>query len=362
MEGAGSASEVNLRHGDIANWGFACATQTPVVLVGDIDRGGVIAALVGTWHLIQDAERNLLKGYIINKFRGDTALFDAGLTTITDHTGWPCYGIAPYWPDAHKLPAEDSMALQNINNAPFSFHGNTIPKKVKIGVLAYPHLSNFDDFDPLRMEPEIDLCFYRSDEAIPGDMDWLILPGSKATRADLDVLYDCGWDVDIKAHLRRGGGVIGICGGYQMLGHALHDPDGTEGVAGTCAGLGLLDMQTVWQPQKTLRETRGVHLASGQNVSGYRMHMGHTTGPDLARPLFCLEDGNEGAASANGKVMGSYLHGLFANDAFRKHIMQLGTSSLANYDAQIDETLDALANHLDHYFDLEGLYKVASAT
>jgi adenosylcobyric acid synthase len=353
VEGAGSPAEINLRAGDIANMGFAEAADVPVALVGDIDRGGVIAQLVGTHALLSPVERARLVGYIVNKFRGDVRLFDGGITAIGNRTGWPCFGVVPWFTEAHLLPPEDSMALAAPTPARYYAPG----KQMKIVVPLLPHIANFDDLDPLRAEPGVELVMKRPGEALPSDAALVILPGSKATLADLAVLRREGWDIDILAHRRRGGHVLGICGGYQMLGRSVADPEGHEGAPGTAAGLGLLDIDTVLRGAKRLDLTEGVDLASAAAVAGYEMHLGITTGDGLSRPMLRLGDRREGAVSADGRVAGCYLHGLFASDAFRRAFLaRLGAapSSLA-YEASIDETLDRLADHLGQSLDLDRL-------
>ena len=370
FEGAGSASEVNLRKGGIANWGVACATQTPVILIGDIDRGGIIASLVGTKQLISQAEDALVRGFVINKFRGDMRLFDSGLRIIKQHTHWQNWGILPYWSQASQLPPEDSVALEKLPTTKVHSKGN----RIKIAILAYPHISNFDDFDPLTLESEVDLQFYRDGEAIKGDTDWIILPGSKATRLDLAFLYSSGWHVDIQAHVRRGGKILGVCGGYQMLGSVVRDPHGVEGDAGASQGLGLLDMDTCMDHQKTLMHVTAQHLPSGEKVRAYRMHMGVSQRFNDLSPLFLLNgahDNNtgdhhrepEGAISSDGRIMGTYMHGLFANDDFRHHFLQLSQREsqreMLHYHDHVEQTLDALADHIEQHLDCETILNIA---
>ncbi|MGY9000670.1 MAG: cobyric acid synthase, partial [Rhodospirillales bacterium] len=232
IEGAGSAAEVNLRDNDIANMGFAIATQTPVVLVADIDRGGVIASIVGTWELLPKEERNLICGYIINKFRGDVNLFKSGIEIIEKKTGLLCFGVIPFVPEAARLPQEDAYSLEN---AVFEKSGG----RIKIVVPKLAHISNYDDFDPLIAEPDVDLQFINRGEILPENANLIILPGSKTTITDLMDLKNQGWDIDIKAHLRRGGSVYGICAGYQMLGKWINDPEKLEGEITSIEGLGL---------------------------------------------------------------------------------------------------------------------------
>jgi adenosylcobyric acid synthase len=311
VEGAGSPAEVNLRDGDIANMGFAEAADLPVVLIGDIDRGGVIASILGTVQLLRESERRRLKGYVVNKLRGDARLFDGGLATITIRTNLPSLGVVPFFRPASKLPAEDALSLTPSLPAGAG-------KAIKIAVPLFAHIANFDDLDPLLAEPDVALEKVVPGRALPGDADLIILPGSKATIADLAELRAEGWDIDMAAHLRRGGRIFGICGGYQMLGLRIEDPLGIEGPASTAPGLGLLDIETIMAGDKSLREVHGRHVESGTELSGYEMHVGSTDGPDRQRPFIRFSDGRtDGAASSDGRVAGCYLHGLFASDGFR---------------------------------------------
>jgi adenosylcobyric acid synthase len=356
VEGAGSPAEVNLRAGDIANMGFAEAADLPVALVADIDRGGAIAALVGTHAVLPAEERARIKGYLINKFRGDVSLFDDGLNIVTRRTGWPSLGVLPYFERAGRLPAEDAVALERAAG-----HGDG---PVHIAVPRLSRIANFDDLDPLKLEPDVRLTLVPRGEALPGDTDLAILPGSKSTLGDLAFLRAQGWDLDLAAHLRRGGRVLGLCGGYQMLGRRLHDPDGIEGPAGSADGLGLLDLETRMTPDKRLVEVEGAHVASGESVRGYEMHIGVTTGADLARPFLRVEGRPEGAVSADGRVMGTYLHGLFAADGFRGAFLAgLGAHRFAEggFEAEVEATLDALADHLAAHLATDMLWTIAGS-
>ena len=361
IEGAGSAAEVNLRQSDIANMGFAEAADLPVVLVGDIDRGGVIAALVGTHALLAVAERARLKGYIINKFRGDPALFEGALATIRQRTGLVCHGMVPFFPAARELPAEDGMALDGYAAGQ---SGGRSAGRVRIAVPRLPRIANFDDLDPLAAEPDVAIGIVEPGRPLPGDADLILLPGSKATLADLAALRAEGWDIDLLAHARRGGRVLGLCAGYQMLGHRIADPAGIEGPSDTAPGLGLLDVATILGADKTLREVQGTDLATGQRVRGYEMHVGATTGPGTARPMLRMTDGGAGAVSTDGRIAGCYLHGLFASDAFRRAFIAglggIGDVDLA-YEARIEATLDALAAHLERHLDIAALVEIAHA-
>jgi adenosylcobyric acid synthase len=347
IEGAGSAAEVNLRAADIANMGFAEAADVPVVLIGDIDRGGVIAQLVGTWNLLSDAERARTRGFIVNKFRGDATLFDDGLAIISQQTAMASYGVVPWLAEAGKLPREDAFDLGA---------DDAKPGAIKIAVPAFSRIANFDDLDPLRAEPDVSVVIVRAGEALPGDADLVLLPGSKATLADLAFVRAQGWDIDIAAHVRRGGAVLGICGGYQMLGKSVADPGGIEGPPAEAAGLGLLDIRTVLTAGKTLVEVSGTDTITNNPVSGYEMHVGETDGADTARPMLTLGQGPDGAISADRLVSGCYVHGLFGSDAFRAAFLQRlrpGARVALNYEAGIDAALDALADHLEMHLDLD---------
>ncbi|MHA6691761.1 cobyric acid synthase [Devosia sp. A449] len=351
VEGAGSASEVNLRANDLANFGFAQAAKVPVVLVGDIQRGGVIAAIVGTFAVIAPEDAGLIRASLINKFQGDPALFADGVRFIAERSGVPCLGPVPWFADAGKLPAEDVLALEDYSTARSGGFTIAVPR--------LPRIANFDDLDPLRAEPGVTLVLVEPGQALPRDADLVILPGSKATRGDLAALREHGWDIDIAAHHRAGGRVLGICGGYQLLGRSIADPDGIEGAPGTSAGLGLLDVETVLTPVKQLRVEQARHAASGESISGYHMHMGVTEGPDRGRPFAQIGADHEGAVSADGRVSGTYLHGLFAADPFRRAFLGAGASADLAYEASIEATLDALAAHLEAHLDIDALLALA---
>lgn len=351
VEGAGSPAEVNLRRGDIANMGFARAANVPVVLAGDIDRGGVIAQVVGTKAVIDPDDAAMVAGFLINKFRGDPRLFDDGYRLIEAHTGWRGFGVLPWFPKAHLLPAEDAL---DIASGP---RGDGIT----IACLTFSRIANFDDLDPLKAEPGVNLVMVRAGEPIPGDARLVILPGSKSTRGDLAFLRAQGWDIDLAAHLRRGGHVLGICGGYQMLGRRVADPEGIEGPAGETEGLGHLDIDTVMTPDKRLSRVRATHIASGLPVDGYEIHIGRSQGADCARPFAMVDGRPEGATRADGRVVGSYLHGLFHQDAFRAaYLAGLGIQAAPRqHGAGIEAVLDALADHLEAHLDVPGLLRLA---
>jgi adenosylcobyric acid synthase len=358
VEGAGSASEVNLRANDIANMGFARAADAPVILIGDIDRGGVIASLCGTASVVDPKDAKLIAGFIVNKMRGEPSLFESGMRFVAERAGWASIGLVPHFADAHRLPAEDVQGLESFPAQDAARAG----RRVRIAVPVLPHIANFDDLDPLRLEPGIELILLRNGAPLPVDVDLVILPGSKATIADLAALRGFGWDSDIIAHARRGGRVLGLCGGYQMLGRSVSDPNGIEGPPGASDGLGLLDIATELAGDKSLVAVKGRTMADDIAVSGYEMHIGRTTGPATQNPMVKLEDGRaDGAASANGRIAGTYLHGFFAGDAQRAAwLARLGApaSSLA-YEDMVDQTLDALAAHLEAHLDVEKLLSLA---
>jgi len=354
VEGAGSASEINLRKNDIANMGFARAADVPVVVIGDIDRGGVIASLVGTKAVLEPGDARLVAGFIVNRMRGDVSLFGDGMEEIARHTGWPALGLVPYFEDARRLPAEDAYELGERRHR----HSNG---KIRIAVPLLPRIANFDDFDPLGAEPDVDVVMVKPGSPLPV-CDLIVLPGSKATIADLASLRAEGWDIDIAAHVRRGGHVLGLCGGYQMLGRTIADPQGIEGAKGSVTALDLLELDTEIVGEKTLTEVAGVTVTDGVPVKGYEMHIGITAGPDLARPLVRFDDGRtDGAISADGRVAGTYVHGLFADDRQRAAwIARLGGAPASfSYETSVEKTLDALAAHLEAHIDVDSLLKLA---
>ena len=349
VEGAGSPAEINLRAGDIANMGFARAANVPVVLVGDIDRGGVIASIVGTKVVIEPEDAAMIRGFLINKFRGDVALFDDGYAAIAERTGWEGLGVIPWIAAARALPAEDAVTLQ----AP----GAAGDGLMEIAVPMLSRIANFDDFDPLANEPGVRLTMVPPGTPIPATAALIIIPGTKATIADLKFLRAQGWDIDIAAHVRRGGRVLGICGGYQMLGRTIADPAGVEGAAETVEGLSLLPVDTVMQAGKTLREVEGTSLADNAPFRGYEIHVGATTG--TARPLLRMADGrDEGAVSADGRVAGCYIHGLF-NLAAQRHSWIDGASNGIDQDAAVDSALDELAAALERHVAVDRLLAIA---
>lgn len=357
VEGAGSPAEVNLRDGDIANMGFAEAADIPVVLAADINRGGVIASLLGTHALLRDSERARIAGYIINKFRGDKTLFDPALAIIKSHTEMPCHGVIPWFEDARHLPEEDAMALDSYTER------NDEENPIRIAVPRLGRMANFDDLDPLRAEDGVAVSIIQPGDVIPANTDIVLLPGSKSTRADLQALRDQGWDHDIHAHVRRGGIVVGLCGGYQMLGVRVADPHGVEGPPGETLGLNLLDIETTIGAAKTLRDITVRDLATGAVAHGYEMHMGNTTGPAMDRPMLDAPDNHDrGATSPDGRVMGCYVHGLFVADAYRTAFLnrvRTGQYGRTAYESRIEITLDRLAAHLEENLDVDRLLDIA---
>jgi len=341
VEGAGSPAEINLRAGDIANMGFATRAGVPVVLVGDIDRGGVIASLVGTHTILPDEDRAQIVGYIINKFRGDVTLFDDGLSAINAFTGWPCFGVIPWLKAAARLPAEDSVVLERL------VKGKGGALKVAVPVLS--RIANFDDLDPLAAEPEVDLVYVRAGDPLPADAGLVVLPGSKSTIADLEEFRSNGWDRDLQMHVRRGGRVVGICGGYQMLGRSVADPLGLEGAPRKVDGLGLLDVETVMAAEKTVRNSQAHSLEYDVPLSGYEIHLGLTEGVDTVRAPIVIDGRADGAGSADGRVIGTYLHGLFSSDAYRRKLLAgFGIEGGGqSYRGMVDDALDELASELE---------------
>ena len=351
VEGAGSPAEINLRQGDIANMGFAEAAGVPVILVGDIDRGGVIAQVVGTQAVLAPQDAARIKGFAINKFRGDLHLFDDGLKEIVTRTGWPSLGVVPWFHDAWRLPPEDVLELTSSLGGP-----------CKIAVPQLGRIANFDDLTPLANEPDITVEIVKPGTALPGDADLVLIAGSKSTIADLAAFRANGWDIDLAAHVRRKGHVLGVCGGYQMLGRTIADPDGIEGAPCTVESLGLLDVHTVMQPRKHLALRNVQEIATGAPLSGYEIHLGETTGPDCAGAWLRVEGRPEGATSEDGRIRGTYLHGLFGNDTFRDgYLAMLGAASDLAYDATVEQTLDALARHLETHMDLDLMWRLSAA-
>ncbi|MCL4158931.1 UNVERIFIED_CONTAM: hypothetical protein GTU68_043463 [Idotea baltica] len=349
VEGAGSPAEINLRQNDIANMGFATAVGAPVCLIGDIDRGGVIAAIAGTQQVISQEDASMIKSFIINRFRGDPRLFDGGVTALETITGWP----------ALRLPQEDAVVLDTWSAQDVG--------AAKAGiVIAVPMLSriaNFDDLDPLRAEPQVSVVFVPPGSSIPLDADAVVIPGTKSTVGDMKFLVEQGWDHDITAIARRGGRVLGICGGFQLLGTAIHDPDGMDGHAGSVKGLGLLDVETHMQGSKSTRAISGSCTRSNTDIAGYEIHMGKTSGADTVRPVFELAGMPDGAISVDGCVEGTYVHGVFSCDSYRTwwlDSLKTGMTSELNYEASVEQELDYLADGLEEALDVDALLAEAA--
>ncbi len=351
VEGAGSPAEINLRQGDIANMGFAIATNTPVILVGDIDRGGVIASIVGTYALLQKSEQDLIRGFMINKFRGDVGLFKDGLTAITERTSWPSVGVLPYVPAVRNLPAEDAVVLDHVQS---NQRGGIL-----IAVPKLSRIANFDDVDPLQAEPDVTVRFILPGEPLPADAQLVLIPGTKSTTADMAFFKQQGWDIDLWAHHRRGGHVLGICGGYQMLGHCIADPDGVDGAAQTIDGLRLLDVSTVMNDDKTVQQTEAYCPSLDCTATGYEIHVGITTGVDAdARPFLVSGERAIGAMSSDGSIMGGYVHGMFADDHFRTQFLapyRRGEQNTVHYKNRIDAALNDLADAMEKHLAIDAL-------
>ncbi|WP_395328471.1 cobyric acid synthase [Novosphingobium sp. BL-8H] len=347
VEGAGSPAEINLRAGDIANMGFARTADVPVVLIGDIDRGGVIASLVGTRAVIDAEDAAQIRGFLINKFRGDPALFADGYAAIEQRSGWRGYGVLPWQSAVGRLPSEDAVVLER------GLGGTS--GKLLIACPILPRIANFDDLDPLRRESGVEVAMIPPGTPIPAEAALIVLPGSKATMADLAFMRAEGWDIDVQAHHRRGGMILGICGGYQMLGKSIADPLGIEGAPGEMAGLGLLDVTTVLGPTKALREVSGT--AFGVNLTGYEMHLG-VTERDTSVPFAMLGgDRPDGAIDPTGRVIGTYCHGLLASTDLRAELLaRLGVASdRRDHHAEVDAALDELAAAMEEHLDIDGL-------
>lgn len=353
VEGAGSPAEINLRPRDIANMGFATRAGVPVILVGDIDRGGVIASVAGTHLILPEDDRRMIVGYLINKFRGDASLFDDGIKAIGHFTGWPCFGVVPWLKAAALLPSEDSVILERLAGGE--------KRALKVAVPMLGRIANFDDLDPLRAEPQVEVVFVPPGQRLPEDAGLVVIPGSKSTIGDLLLFRENGWDRDLEAHRRRGGHVVGICGGYQMLGRVVHDPLGIEGSVTRAEGLGLLDVETVMAPEKTVRNVEARSVRYGEPLSGYEIHLGKTTGADCVRPTAVINGVDDGATSADGKVFGTYMHGLFGADGFRGRFLEsLGIRGGGiDYRAEVERALDEIADHLERHLDCDAIFAAA---
>ncbi|MBZ9704278.1 MULTISPECIES: cobyric acid synthase [unclassified Mesorhizobium] len=353
VEGAGSPAEINLRSRDIANMGFATRADVPVVLVGDIDRGGVIASVAGTHLILPEEDRRMIVGYLINKFRGDVSLFDDGIKAIEGFTGWRCFGVVPWLKAAARLPSEDSVVLERLASGE--------ARALKVAVPMLGRIANFDDLDPLKAEPQVEVVFVQPGKPLPQDAGLVVIPGSKSTIGDLLKFRENGWDRDLLAHRRRGGHVVGICGGFQMLGRIVRDPDGIEGSVTEAEGLGLLDIETVMEPEKTVRNVSARSVPFDLPLEGYEIHLGRTTGPDMLRPSAIINGAEDGAVSADGKVVGTYMHGLFGADAFRGRFLEsLGVKGGGiDYRAEVERALDEVAAQLESHLDCDAIFSLA---
>jgi len=344
VEGAGSPAEINLREGDIANMGFAERADCPVILIADIDKGGVFAHLVGTLALLSATEQARVKGFVINRFRGDIALLQDGLDWLEAYTGKPVLGVLPYLHGLH-LDAEDAVP----ENGAASGHFRIIVPRL-------PHISNHTDFEPLRLHPQVDFQYVGHLEAIPA-ADLIILPGSKNVGFDLAWLRSQGWETAIQRHLRYGGKVIGVCGGLQMLGQAIHDPHGIEGTPVSHRGFGLLELSTTLHPGKQLRNRRGnLHLPAAPVVQGYEIHCGISTGKALDTPAVWLDGQPDGAQSPDGQILATYLHGLFDSPAALHCLLEWAGLQVENHfdiNAVREQQLERLADTLEAHLDMD---------
>ncbi|MAR90380.1 MAG: cobyric acid synthase CobQ [Pseudomonadales bacterium] len=354
IEGAGSPAEINLRENDIANMGFAEVVDCPVIIVADIDRGGVFAHLYGTYALLSEQEKQRVVGFVINRFRGDLGLLESGSSWLEDKTSVPVIAVIPYIENLH-IEAEDSISRSQRNQK--------IENEITVAVINYPRISNHTDFDVLRLHPQVNCELLKESEEFNG-ADLIILPGSKNVQDDLRWLKEKGWERVISKHLCYGGKLLGICGGFQMLGQEILDPDAIESMKGSSSGLGYLDMRTRLTASKTLRNVTGHHVNnSGCSVKGYEIHAGVSTGEALERPLFNLtdEDGHQffdGAQDDHGSVIGSYVHGLLDQPQFLTHVLNwagaVSTESF-NYPEFRQQQIDRLADAVEQAFPLNQL-------
>ena len=350
VEGAGSPAEINLRDRDIANMGFAEAVDCPVLLVADIDKGGVFAHLTGTLALLSQSEQQRIKGFIINRFRGDIELLNPGLDWLENHTQKPVLGVLPYLHGLH-LEAEDALNLESIV---------TTNKPLKIIVPALPRISNHTDFDPLRLHPKVDFQYIGPDQSIP-DCDLVILPGSKSVRADLQWLYEHNWHSYLKRHLRYHGKLLGICAGFQMLGQKIHDPDGIEGQRGSSEALAYLEMETILQEEKQLHNKSATLCLNNAKVTGYEIHAGISSGIALENPAIIADGTNDGAISKDRQIIGTYFHGLFEEQTACDALLQwagLEQPQSKNYFQLREQGIDRLADAIEQHLDLTSIMKM----
>jgi len=352
VEGAGSPAEINLRNNDIANMGFANAANIPVILIGDIERGGVIAQILGTKVILSITDSNRVAGFLINKFRGDPALFFDGYNYIVKNTSWSGFGVLPWFEKHNDFPAEDSYEITSSEK----------PNSLKIVCLCLPRISNYDDLDPLSQEKNVSLIMLKAGEAIPGDARLVIIPGSKSTISDLKFIRTQKWDIDLLAHKNRGNYVLGICAGYQMLGNVIDNSKGQEGNPSIVNGLNMLEINTVLTLEKTLNRVNANDYKTGINFDGYEIHIGKTNGNDCKNPFAIINNKFEGAVSKDGLIMGSYLHGMFVNNKFRSMFLKkLGfqTSNL-NYSSKVDQSLNEFADLIEDHINVSEIFDRAS--
>jgi len=359
VEGAGSPAEINLRENDIANMGFAEAVDCPVIIVADIDRGGVFAHLYGTWALLSESEKKRVKGFVINRFRGDERLLKSAIIWLEEKTEIPVIAVIPYIKNLH-IEAEDSVALSHYEN------NSLRAKGLNVAVIRLPHISNYTDFDPLRQHPSVSCSFVENAHNYQG-ADLLIIPGSKNVRSDLAWLKENGWIEKIQRHMRLGGKLMGLCGGYQMLGKAIHDPHAIEGEAGSSEGLAYIDMETSLKQAKQLKQVRGVLVnrqeqgesqQQGVTVEAYEIHAGESYGPGLNQPVFIIDGHGEGAWADEGAVLGSYLHGLFDHPESLAYLLTwAGLKQVEYFDYQAfrEQEINRLADSVEKVLPYEKL-------
>ncbi|TGZ35494.1 Cobyric acid synthase [Photobacterium damselae subsp. damselae] len=351
IEGAGSPAEINLRENDVANMGFAEKADVPVIIIADIDRGGVFAHLYGTLALLSESEQNRVKGFVINRFRGDIKLLESGLDWLEQKTGKPVLGVLPYL-HGLMLEAEDAINSQQVES--------TTDQPLRVAVPVLTRVSNHTDFDPLRMHPQVNLMLVGKGEPLP-PCDLVIIPGTKNVRDDLAYLKEQGWDQQIQRHLRLGGKLMGICGGYQMLGQTIADPLGIEGKAGESQGLGYLDVTTVLEQEKQLKQVSGILTLPNQAsvpVRGYEIHAGVTTGVQVDAPIQ-LESGLDGQLGLDNQVFGTYLHGIFERQEACDAILSwagLEATQTPDFDQIREQGIDRVADTIEQYLDLEALW------
>ncbi len=347
VEGAGSPAEINLRTNDLANMGFATKAKIPVILIGDIDRGGVIAQIVGTNVVLSQNDKKLISGFIINKFRGNLEMFKKGYDIIRKRTGWTGYGILPWYENCSYFPPEDS----------FDIIFKKKKTKIKIACLQLSRISNFDDLNPLSQEPEVSVSMIKAGCRIPNDVDLIIIPGSKSTIDDLKFLKKNKWHLDLKKHLRLGKKILGICAGYQILGKEIIDDFLIESTSKNVKGLGLLNVVTKMEKKKKTIKVSAFHQETGQSFNGYEIHIGKTKGADCIRAFSTIDGKKDGAISSNGLVMGSYIHGMFEDNKFRSIFLKklFGINSAINYSKSLNENLNKFSSLIENNINIKEL-------